>query len=403
MRRGSAIAAAGLAAAGILAASPVNAGTSLEGVPAHRHVGVLVLENESESATFGSGSPATYLNSLLTQGAFAGNYYADGHVSLDNYVTMTSGQPGNLASYSDCMTQNLYQCQLTVNTPVYGSGINIADQVENTTSPLSNVKETWKEYADSMPSPCFHGDLSPTAAPPDPYQGDGSGDSTYTGDYADRHNPFVYYSDITGTASSPNPRCAAHVVPFTTLAADLSSNSLPDYFFITPDTCHDGHDGPTCANGQSGGLVAADTWLENNLPSLLAYLNANDGVLFITFDEGNPTGDETGCCTGGQGGTQGFGGKVGLLALGAGVKTGSSVSQPATANAYDHASLLRTTEDALGISTYLNNASTATPMSDLFAQPSTDTPEAPLVLLLPVAAGATVAATALWRRRRYRR
>ena len=374
-----------------------HAALGSEGVPGYQHVGVLVLENESESATWGPSSVARYLNSLVPSGAFAANYYADGHVSLDNYITMTSGQPGNPDTYSDCLPSNLFLCQQSVNdNPAFGSGVNIFDQVRG-------AGLSWKEYADSMPTPCFHQDESPTATAPDPYQGNGGGDATYKGNYADRHNPYTYYTDIVN-----DPGCAQHDVPFTDLSGDIAANKVPGYFFITPDTCHDGHDSP-CAAGTpqqpcsaggapsadsvAGGLTSADCWLHANLPALLAYLSAHDGLLLITSDEGAVPNDTSGCCTGGPGGSPGFGGKVGLLALGAGVRAGYT-----STTSYDHVSLLRTTEDALGISTHLNNASSATAMSDLFAQPAANTPEAPLTVGLPLAGVA--AAALLWRRSR---
>jgi hypothetical protein len=347
-----------------------RAASELDGIPRYQHIGVIVLENESESSTWGPSSPAQYLNSLVPDGAFAENYYADAHVSLDNYITMTSGQPGNPLTDSDCLSVNLYTCQASVNTPLYGNGVNIADQVQN-------AGLTWKEYADSMPSPCFHGSDSPAATPPDPYQGDSS--AAPAGNYADRHNPFTYYTDITGNTA----RCDAHDVPFSQLASGITHNALPNYFFITPDTCHDGHDSPcaagspvpakctengTSANAAAGALVSLDCWLQNTLPPLLKYLDAHDGVLFITADEGNvatSNTDVSGCCTGGAGGQPGFGGKVGLLALGHGVRAGYTSTVD-----YDHVSQLRTVEDALGISTHLNNAATATAMSDLFVHSS---------------------------------
>ncbi|MBV8302167.1 MAG: hypothetical protein JOY68_09630 [Candidatus Dormibacteraeota bacterium] len=372
-----------------LCATPVTQvrAAAFDGVPHYQHVGVLVLENESESSTWGASSPATYLNSLVPDGAFAQNYYADGHVSLDNYISMTSGQPGTLTD-TDCATVNLYTCQQFVNTAAYMNGENIGDQVEG-------AELTWREYADSIPYSCFHADLSATASP-DPYQGDST--SPPAGNYADRHDPFVYYSDITGNQT----RCVDDDVPFTQLATDITGNTVPNYFFITPDTCHDGHDdSPSCATGSpvpagcttAGGLVTFDCWLHSMLPSLLTYLDANDGVLFITTDEAADS-DTSGCCTGGPGGQAGVGGKVGLLALGYGVRAGYT----STAD-YDHVSQLRTMEDALGIGTYLNNASTATAMSDLFVTPSTSSPEVPSVLLLPLF-GVLAAAVALRRKSR---
>src|ERR1700752_2745730 len=70
-----------------------------------KHIMVIELENESESETFGPGSPATYLNStLLPQGEFLQNYYAVGHVSLDSYIAQVSGQAPNQLTSSDCVT-----------------------------------------------------------------------------------------------------------------------------------------------------------------------------------------------------------------------------------------------------------------------------------------------------------
>ena len=360
------------------AATPARAASGLEGVPHFDHIAVLVLENESFASTWGAGSPAVYLNSLRSQGAFADQYYATGHVSLDNYIAMTSGQPDQPVTGSDCEAVNLYTCSRT--QEAMDGGRNLADQLE--TAGLS-----WRGYMDSMPSPCFHADPSPTAGA-DPYQGDST--AAPAGNYADRHNPFNYYPDIV----DDNARCAAHVLPYPLLAADMASNTVPAFSFITPDTCHDGHDAP-CAGGQPGGLVSADAWLSQQLPSLLSYLDAHNGLLLITLDEGAVS-DTSGCCTGGPGGQAGIGGRVGLLALGAGVTPGLVTHTP-----YDHASLLRTVEDSFGITEHLNNAGTATAMADLFA-PSSALPEAPLVPLLALAAAAAAALASARSRRRAR-
>src|ERR1039458_10037742 len=46
-----------------------------EGIPKLSHVFTIVLENESYSSTWGSGSPAHYLNSLRSQGELLTRYY----------------------------------------------------------------------------------------------------------------------------------------------------------------------------------------------------------------------------------------------------------------------------------------------------------------------------------------
>src|SRR5689334_16099570 len=60
------------------------------------HVFVINLENKSYDRTWGPGSKAQYLNTTLRpQGQLLTNYYAIGHVSLDNYIAQISGQSPN--------------------------------------------------------------------------------------------------------------------------------------------------------------------------------------------------------------------------------------------------------------------------------------------------------------------
>ncbi|HXA27986.1 MAG TPA: alkaline phosphatase family protein [Candidatus Angelobacter sp.] len=354
MRTRAVLAAAFAAVATIPLAPTATAATSpsLEGVPAVQHVVVLVLENESFATTWSAASPAKYLNGLVAQGAFVPNYYGTGHVSLDNYIAMTSGLAGAqiAPTYSDCLGINLYTCSQDVSAAATVSGGSIADQIES-------AGLSWRQYADGTTQPCVHADYSQTASP-DPFQGNGA-TPTNTGagpDYADRHVPFLYYSNIIDDPS----RCRARLRPFTDLSGDLAADRLPSYSFITPDTCNDGHDAPCSGNKGPGGLSSADAFLQRTLPTLLAYLRAHDGVMFITFDEGGSS-DTSGCCTGGPGGVSGFGGQVGMLVLGAPVANGSTQTK------YDHASLLRTTEDMLGISTHLGNAASATPITGIWS------------------------------------
>src|SRR5437762_2302083 len=56
-----------------------------------QHVFVIVLENKTFDETFGPNSPAPYLSTTLTaQGELLTQYYATGHASLDNYISMVS-------------------------------------------------------------------------------------------------------------------------------------------------------------------------------------------------------------------------------------------------------------------------------------------------------------------------
>src|SRR5712691_9962270 len=67
------------------------------------HVFVIVLENKGFDETFGTDSPAPYLSrELVGRGQLLRQYHAIGHLSLDNYVAMVSGQGPNAVTQADC-------------------------------------------------------------------------------------------------------------------------------------------------------------------------------------------------------------------------------------------------------------------------------------------------------------
>src|SRR3954470_1047140 len=137
IRASFALAGLALGLALVPAATAATSSARVEGIPHFDHVVVLVEENESETTTFGPGSPAHYLNSLRAKGVFTPNYYGTGHASLDNYITMVSGQPGNGLTNADCEGVSLFTCAQT--TRAFLNGRNLADQLDE-----SHV--SWKEY-----------------------------------------------------------------------------------------------------------------------------------------------------------------------------------------------------------------------------------------------------------------
>src|SRR5438309_2069387 len=128
------------------ASSPAARALLLEGVPALKHVFIIVLENEDFTSSWGPTSPATYLNSLVPQGAFATHYYGASHASADNYIAMTSGQTPQPQFQTDC--ENWSTCETSEKARVDG-GRSGADQLEE--SGLS-----WGAHMDGMSLPCQH-------------------------------------------------------------------------------------------------------------------------------------------------------------------------------------------------------------------------------------------------------
>jgi phosphatidylinositol-3-phosphatase len=67
------------------------------------------------------------------------------------------------------------------------------------------------------------------------YQEDISGSDcplTDIGRYAVRHNPFVYFDDMTDAQSTSSAYCIAHVRPYEELTRDLQQNQVARYNFI---------------------------------------------------------------------------------------------------------------------------------------------------------------------------
>jgi hypothetical protein len=362
-----------------------------------QHVFVLLLENKNYEDTFGTSTQDPYLQkTLVSEGALLTQYFGTGHVSLDNYISLISGQSPTPDTAADCPT--FTDVEETGITPdgqviaakgcVYGKHVRtIADQ-------LRQKGLSWKGYMEDMgndpareSATCGHPAIgardpssrfqAPSAAVP---QGDG---------YATRHNPFVYFHSIIDS-----PECHERVVNLKVLEKDLASiDSTPHFSLISPNLCNDGHDGSgdgrtKCANGEPGGLTSADAFLKTWVPKITSSpAFKRGGLLVITFDEGNftavrTTNPETGqtttkfiypgktCCNQQPGPNiaairpspttntrstivyEGYGGdRVGAVLLSPFIKPGSVSHTP-----YNHYSLLRSLEDIFQLDGYFGYA-----------------------------------------------
>jgi hypothetical protein len=267
---------------------PVAAGAAAPvPLPKIGHVFVIVLENEGYEHTFGKHSPAPYLSkTLVGQGALLTQYFGIGHFSLDNYLAMISGQAPNPVTQADC--QSFIEFTATgmgADGQALGSGCVYPASVPTLADQLQGAGLGWKGYMEDMgndpkreAATCGH---APIGAP-DPTQRAEIGDQ-----YAARHNPFVYFHSIID-----KPVCASNVVNLAALPGDLAAvATTPNYAFITPNLCNDGHDGgkpgKTCVDKTSpGGLVSADAFLAKWVPQILdSPAFKQDGLLIVTFDE----------------------------------------------------------------------------------------------------------------------
>jgi hypothetical protein len=358
------------------------------------HVLVIELENEGYAATFGAGSPATYLNGALrTKGELLQNYDATGHVSLDNYIAQVSGQAPTNQTSGDCLGNGFAFANMTPGTPdpnesanpgqVDGQGCvypatvpTIASQLDAKYPPNPKTHvAAWRAYEQDMGN-------APTrdGGAPDPASGTDCGHpaigaptavvATAADQYATRHNPFVWFHSVIDKTAE----CSANDVPLGTLGAngkpapnghlakDLhSEQTTPRFGFVTPNLCNDGHDatcaGPDSAGGHTGGLAGADAFLRAWMPTILGSPAYKDGHLLvvITFDEaelGAP-GSAVSCCGEVPGPNSSAapgtgGGQIGALLLNAKYVAPGTTD---TTGSYNHYSALRSYEDLLGLTT----------------------------------------------------
>ena len=311
------------------------------------HVFVINLENTNFETTFGPSSPAPYLSKELTaKGQLLTQYYGVSHVSLGNYIAQISGQGPSKATSVNCPTFSDF---VTTGTgeldQVLGDGCVYPVSVKTIADQLTAKHLAWRGYMEDIgnsttePTTCRH----PAIGEKDPTLVARAGDQ-----YAGRHNPFVYFHSIIDS-----PTCAKNVVGLDRLNPDLASaTKTPNLVYITPNLCNDGHDAP-CVDGAPGGLVSADAFLKQWVPKILkSPAFKKNGMLIVTFDEAEITGDSSECCgptpapNVAQAGLNGpGGGRVGAVVISKIVKPGTTNDTP-----YNHYALLCSMEDVFDLS-----------------------------------------------------
>lgn len=310
-------------------------------VPPIRHVFVINIENKGYDETWGAGSKAPYLaRTLRRQGVLLNSYYGTAHNSQANYIAQISGQGPNPQMQADCQIYSQFVAVGRVSPGQYlGTGCVFGRNVVTLPQQLNRHGFSWKGYMQGMGGSCVHPKLNSV---------DGTQKATVGHQYAVRHNPFVYFRWITDSA-----RCDRNVVGLRYLSRDLRRiRTTPNYSYITPDLCSDGHDAP-CVDGRPGGLASVNVFLKHWVPKILASpAFQRDGMLIITADESDgPQSDASACCGEGPSansplpGITGMGGgRIGALVI-------SPWTRPRTwsTTPYNHYSMLASVEDIFGL------------------------------------------------------
>jgi len=154
----------------------------------------------------------------------------------DSHAVAHPSEPNYLALFSGS-TQGVLDdsCPHTFNEPNLGGELIAAGK-------------TFAGYSESMPSDGFAG--------------------CRTSLYARKHNPWVNFSNVPASSN---------------LVWRGLPDKLPTVSFIVPNMCNDMHDCST---------KTGDDWLKANVPSIVKYDAAHDGLLILTWDEAEP--DATG-------------------------------------------------------------------------------------------------------------
>jgi hypothetical protein len=275
------------------------------------------------------------------------NYFGVAHPSLPNYIAMISGQPPTPSTQGDCTTYKVFTGEPEfVQSDIFkGDTCQYPSAVKTIADQLEDKGLTWKAYAQDMGDDPSRD--SATCARPADDANDPTQAASAKDQYATRHNPFVYFKRLLGAGGDAGSSCESNDVNLTELSKDLGSvATTPNYSFIIPDLCADGHDA-TCANSkQAGGYAGINEFLTAVVPGILASPAFKvDGLLIITFDESED--DATACCSNPSGpnvamagGSGPGGGRVGAVVIGASVKPGIFVNTPMS-----HYGYLRSMED----------------------------------------------------------
>src|SRR5262249_9790513 len=146
---------------------------------------LILMENHNWSDIKGSAS-APYINgTLLAQGAHAEQYFNPKgiHPSEPNYIWLEAGDNFGIAND-------------------LGPPINHQATTDHLVAYLEKVGVTWKSYQE---------DIDGTDCP-----------LTSNNKYAPKHNPMIFFDDVTDMNDAMSQKCIAHHRPYTELAADLA-------------------------------------------------------------------------------------------------------------------------------------------------------------------------------------
>jgi len=272
-----------------------------------KHLFLIMMENHSTEDIIGNTEDAPFLNDLLKQTGvrYATQYFGVTHPSMPNYLALLSGSTQGV--FDDCRAGADVTCPPAAfvpeaDAPAISGHLLTEDQANSASGQphmfdaptlvdgLESAGLSWKAYME---------DIRPDAKT-DEYAPVGSDGKVVAKLYAQKHNPFMYFSTV-----RDNPARMERIVPYDALARDLAAGTAPTFAWITPNQCHDMHGIspasaekvhiPDCAYVRTGldhkVIRLGDAWLSDTVATIRnSPAWAEGAVILIVWDEDDYTG-----------------------------------------------------------------------------------------------------------------
>lgn len=323
------------------------------------HVIVIVEENKDYDQIL-DGRVAPNIANLARRYGSATRFFGEVHPSEANYVALLAGNTFGIhdddAYYCRAGSRDAF-CD-HAEEPGYADHTrrerHLGDQ-------LDAIGLSWRGYYGSLPSPgsgvVTAGDPAFPSAP-------------RTAFYASKHSGFLNFADVQNSSQRMD-----RIVGMDRFDADLAREDLPAFALVVPNQCDEMHGlhGPgipaDCDASDKTALIRRGDTVAGDIVRRIMKTrtwNARGNVaIVVTFDEGANRGREGCCAAEPTPGSDLGGGHIPTIVVTNHGPRGVSDDTP-----YNHYSLLRTIEDALGVAEHLGHAADeqagVVPMTRLF-------------------------------------
>jgi hypothetical protein len=320
------------------------------------HIFYIMMENHATDEIVGNVADAPYLNELAAKYGVATNYYGVTHPSLPNYLAAISGSTQGI--FDDCKAGADVTCAPEEFVPDSGDNTDLASLTPEETTTASTTPHwfdgrnlvdqleshdlSWKAYMQSIPATGSTVEYAPVDIV--------NGVETPRKLYAQKHDPFMYFSDIRN-----DPKRLEKIVGFDGFADDLAHDRVANFVWISPDQCHDMHGVsaanaaavgiPDCASPDSGldhkVIALGDAFVKDTVEKIMkSRAWRRNSAIVLVWDEDDYAGF-AGCCESpvGADGVVLGGAKAPALVL-----TSRGARHQEVGTPFNHYSLLRTIE-----------------------------------------------------------